>query len=94
MDSFQSSLEIGLATFFTMEDVPLILKHPDDPKKEDKLMIEMLKCLVGKSNYTFPGLFFVFLLQTNGFIAKSKTPSYLEQKDELKKELIVSVGGS
>lgn len=74
-----------------MDDVPLILKHPDDPKKQDNLFIEMFKCMVGKSKYTFPGLFFVFLLQTNGFISKSKIPDYMEKRDQLKKELIVSV---
>lgn len=90
MGSFQKSLEIGLATFFSIEDIPLILKHPDDPKTEDSLFQELLKCIIGQSKYTFAGLFFVTLLQTNGFIAKSKVSDYVAQSELLKKELIVS----
>lgn len=90
MDDFQKSLEIGLATFFSIEDVPLILKNPDDPKEQDSLWPEMAKCMVGQSKYTFAGLLFVMLIQTNGFIAKSKVEDYVQKCAELKEELMVS----
>lgn len=89
MESFQKSLEIGLATFFSIEDIPLILKHPHDPKTEDSLFPELMKCIIGQSKYTFAGLFFVTLLQTNGFIAKSKVTDYVAKSELLKQELIV-----
>lgn len=90
MESFQKSLEIGLATFFSIEDVPLILKNPDNPKEQDSLWPEIGKCLLGQSKYTFAGLLFVLLIQTNGFIAKSKVSNYVQKCEELKKEMLVS----
>lgn len=89
MKSLQESLEIGLSKMFIVTDIPLILQHPDNPQIEDNLYIELAKCLVGQSKYTFAGLFFCLLMRTNGFIPKSKISHYIEKHDELQKQLLV-----
>lgn len=87
--SLQETMEIGLANFFNMTDIPLILRHPHNPETEDNLFVELAKCLVGQSKYTFAALFFCILLRTHGFIPESKKSHYIEKSDELKKQLIV-----
>lgn len=89
-ESLQNTTETGLAKFFTMEDVPLILRHRDNPKKIDSLFIEMLKSIIGQSKYTFAGLFFVLLYYTHGFIPKSKLPKYTAEFDQLKTQFLAS----
>lgn len=83
-------MEIGLAKIVDITDIPSILKHPHDPKVEDSLSLELAKCIVGQSKYTFAALFFSLLLRTHGFIPKSKMPQYIDKCDELKKHFIVS----
>lgn len=87
--TLQQSLEIGLSFFFTVEDIPLILRNPDNPKEVDSLPWELLKSLFGQSNYTFAGLFFCILLETNGFMSPSVIPEYVKQGEQLKQELLV-----
>lgn len=82
-------MEIGLAKLFDIADIPSILRHPHNPKVEDNLYVELAKCVVGQSKYTFAALFFCVLIRTHGFIPKSKMPHYIEKGDELKKHLIV-----
>lgn len=83
-------MEISLAKILDIPDIPIILQHPDDPKKEDNLYIEIAKFLLGQSKYTFSSLYFCVLLRINGCVWKSNMPHYIERGDELKKHLIVS----
>lgn len=89
MQSLQHLVEGGLAKFFSMEDVPLIVRHLDNPKKLDNVYFEMFKAMFGKSKYTFAGLFFVFLYYTRGFIAKRKIPKHIENFDATQAEFEV-----
>lgn len=82
-------MEIGLAKLFDIADIPSILQNPHNPEKADNLYLELAKCLVGQSKYTFAALFFCVLIRTHGFIPKSKMPHYIDKADELKKHLIV-----
>lgn len=88
-DSLQILLEGGLAKFFSMEDVPLILRHPDDPKKLDNVYWEIMKTPFGQSKYSFAGLFFVFLYYTNAFIPKRKISKYNGEFEAIRTELLV-----
>lgn len=90
--SLQESMEIGLSKMFDITDIPSILRHADNPEVEDNLCVELLRSLIGQSKYTFAALFFCVLMHTNGFIAKSKTPLYVEKGEELKKLLISFLG--
>lgn len=87
----QKAVEIGIAQLFSIEDIPLILKDPENPKKIDNVYTEIFKSMFRKSKYSFAGLFFCFLYYTNGFIAKKKIPGYLMEAEKLKIELLVSV---
>lgn len=88
-ESLQILLEGGLAKFFSMEDVPLITRHLDDPKKIDNVYWEILKVVFGKSKYSFAGLFFVFLYYTNAFIPKRKIPKYNIEFEAIKGQMLV-----
>lgn len=87
----QRSVETGIAQLFNIEDIPLILKDPENPKKVDNVFTEIFKSLFGKSQYSFAGLFFCFLYYTNGFISKRKIPNYLMDAEKIKAELLVSI---
>lgn len=86
----QQILEGGLAKFFSMEDVPLIKRHMDDPKKIDNVYWEIMKVPFGKSKYSFAGLFFVFLYYTNAFIPKRKIGKYSGEFEELRQRILVN----
>lgn len=87
----QKAVESGLAQLFSIEDIPNVLKDPENPKKIDNVFTEIFKSMFGKSKYSFSGLFFCFLYHTNGFIAKKKIPGYLLEGEKLKAELLVSI---
>lgn len=88
--SLQELVECGLAQFFTMKDIPLILRDSENPKKIDNVYIEILKSMFGKSQYSFAGLFFCFLYETNGFIPKRRIPKYVRMLEEYRKIFLVS----
>lgn len=87
--SLQELVECGLAQFFTIKDIPLILRHADDPKKVDNVYYEMFKSIFGKSKYSFAGLFFCFLYETNGFIPKRKIQKYVQMMAEYRQRFLV-----
>lgn len=88
MQSLQQTLESSLASFFTMSDIPLILRHPDNPETCDSLPAELAKSLVGRSQYSFAGLFFATLIGTGGLISAGRVPGFIQQTDELRKQLL------
>lgn len=89
--SLQPLVEGGLAKLFSMQDIPLILRHPDNPKKVDNVYLELVKSLFRKSKYTFAGLYFCVLFYTNGFIPKSDIPKHNAKFDAIKEDLLVSI---
>lgn len=92
LKSLQQSLETSIATFFTMTDIPYILRHPEEPSTCDSLPVELAKSMVGRSQYSFAGLFFATLIRTGGFIPASRVPAYVQQNDELRKRLLAMLG--
>lgn len=89
--SLQELIECGLAQFFTMKDIPLILRDTENPKKVDNVYVEIFKSIFGKSKYSFAGLFFCFLYETNGFIAKRKIPKYVRMLEDYRKAFLVII---
>lgn len=89
IDSFQILTECGIAQFFTMEDVPSILKDGAHPKKMDNVYAELFKSAIGKSKYSFAGLFFCFLYETNGLIPKRRIPKYVRTGEKIRQKLLV-----
>ncbi|KAJ6638111.1 Fatty-acid amide hydrolase 2 [Pseudolycoriella hygida] len=90
--SLQESMEIGLVKMFEIPDIPIILKHPQNPQMEDSLYMELAKSLFGKSKYSFAGLFFCVLIRTNGFISKSKNVHYNEKLEDLRRHFLSFLG--
>lgn len=89
--SMQNLVEAGLAQFFQMRDIPLIVRDGSDTQQPDSIFKEMTKSMFGKSKYSFAGLFFCFLYATNGLIPKRKISKYLRTGDSVRKQLLVSV---
>lgn len=87
--SLQELIECGLAKFFTMQDIPLILRDAENPKKIHNVYLEIFKSIFGKSNYSFAGLFFSFLYETNGFIPKRKIPKYVRTLENYRQAFLV-----
>lgn len=87
--SLQELVECGLAQFFTMKDIPLILRDIENPKKIHNVYKEIGKSIFGKSKYSFAGLFFSFLYETNGLIPKKKIPKYVAKFENYRQEFLV-----
>lgn len=87
--SLQVLVECGLAQFFTMQDIPLILRDVEDPKKKHNVYLELAKSCVGQSDYSFAGLFFSGLYETNGLIQKRKIPKYVQLMEKYRQQFLV-----
>lgn len=87
--NLQELVECGLAQFFTIQDIPLILRDVENPKKIHNVYLEMLKSMFGKSKYSFAGLFFSFLYETNGLIPKKKISKYVNMMKQYRQEFLV-----
>lgn len=89
LGSLQELVECGLAQFFTMKDIPLILRDTKNPKIIHNVYLELLKSCFGKSKYSFAGLFFAFLYETNGLISKRKITKYVNELENHRQEFLV-----
>lgn len=85
LDSLQETTEIGLALLFNC-DLPLMLEHP---KRKDNVYLELLKSIIGQSNYSYNSLYSSLLIHVNGFIPRKNVPIYREMGDALKEKLLV-----
>lgn len=88
--SLQKLIEAGLAQFFQMQDIPMIIQDGSATQKPDSIFLEMVKSVFGKSKYSFAGLFFCFLYATNGLIPKRNIPKYLKAGELVRQHLLVS----
>lgn len=87
--SMQELTECGLAKFFTIKDIPLILRNTENPKKKQNVYLEMIKCAAGQSDYSFAGLFFSFLYETHGLIQKKNIPKYVQLLEKYRQQFLV-----
>lgn len=87
--SLQELIECGLAQFFTIKDIPLILRDAENPKKVHNVYKELFKSMFGKSKYSFAGLFFAFLYETNGLMSRSKISKYVNTMESYRLEFLV-----
>lgn len=88
--SLQELIECGLAQFFTIKDIPLILRDAENPKKVHNVYKELFKSIFGKSKYSFAGLFFAFLYETNGLIPQRRIAKYVNTLENYRQEFLVS----
>lgn len=89
IESLQELIECGLAQFFTIKDIPLILRDTENPKIIHNVFLELFKSIFGKSKYSFAGLFFAFLYETNGLIPKRKIAKYVNKLESYRQEFLV-----
>lgn len=90
LGSLQDLIECGLAKFFTIQDIPLILRDSENPKKVHSVYLEIFKSIFGKSKYSFAGLFFCFLYETNGLIPKKNISKYVAMLERYRQEFLVN----
>lgn len=88
--SLQKLTECGLAQFFQMQDIPMIVRDGSTTQKPDSIFLEMVKSIFGRSKYSFAGLFFCFLYATNGMIPQRNIPKYLKTGEQVRQQLLVS----
>lgn len=89
IESMQELIECGLAQFFTIKDIPLILRDAEDPKIIHSVYKEILKSMFRTSKYSFAGLFFSFLYETNGMIPKRKINKYVDMMQNHRQTFLV-----
>lgn len=54
--------------------------------------MELGKSLIGKSDYTFAGLYFFALLATGGFISPSRKDMYIKKGNDIRKKMLEMLG--
>ncbi|KAG5679622.1 hypothetical protein PVAND_009182 [Polypedilum vanderplanki] len=84
-------LEISICTFFTIEDIPDLLSNCGTSKRKD-LWNELVKSLLGYSDYTTQALYFYALHSTNGFISLTKRDAYIKKGNEIRQKLLKRLG--
>jgi fatty acid amide hydrolase 2 len=88
----QETLDMSIAVFFAMEDVPDFLVDPADPKRRDSLPGQIARSLMGRSKYSFASLLFLALYETGGFIPPSQRPVYKVKMDQMRQKMITALG--
>jgi len=81
------TLEISISTFFAMEDIPDLLSNNKTSNPKD-LWNELGKSIIGRSDYSFYGLFFFALHATGGLMPSSKKEYYIKKGVELRQKIL------
>ncbi|XP_048513615.1 fatty-acid amide hydrolase 2-B-like isoform X2 [Athalia rosae] len=79
------SLDIGMALFFGMKEMPQLLLDPEDPKHESNPISELGKLLFGLSRHNSSAILFKLLRDVHAFIPQSKLPSYRGKVQKLER---------
>lgn len=76
-------------SFFKVEDIPEILIDTKDPNSKDNLFTELIKCVVGQSEYSFNALYFLSLIETKRLMSKEKVARFSKEVEVLRNKLLV-----
>lgn len=70
----------------------LLLPFPSSPQKPKDLWNELGKSIIGRSEYSFYGLFFFALRATGGFVRPSKKDEYKKNGADLRRRILEKLG--
>lgn len=90
--NLNETFEIGLALLFNVKESPTLLKHPEIPNlPDDNIYTEVLKCLVGKSKYTFAALIFYLVVEIRAFMPEHRIQKYVKRSEVVRQKFLVFV---
>ncbi|XP_050679677.1 fatty-acid amide hydrolase 2-like [Leptidea sinapis] len=78
----ENTVEMSVSMFFSMQDIPNMLRDPDNPKRDKSLILEIFKSLCGTSSRSLQALGFTLLHRTGLFI--QDTSRYCRLAEEFK----------
>lgn len=83
---------ITFATLMSQDRPPNALINPNIPEKYVSPIKEMFKYFLGKSDHSFPAIFFHFLYEVGEMIPQSFIQHYLMERESLKEKLSRKLG--
>uniref|UniRef100_A0A336LYA9 CSON005017 protein n=1 Tax=Culicoides sonorensis TaxID=179676 RepID=A0A336LYA9_CULSO len=86
------SFEIGISLLLGIKEMPDLLGYRKDNKLRDSALLEMAKCIVGKSQYTFSSLTMAYINDSRAMMPEHKIAKYTEEAEDLRKEFINLLG--
>lgn len=89
-DDINDCPEMALCSLQSLTDLPNMFNDRENPKESHSLLIELGKAMIGKSQFTLAGVMFYILYKTKHMFSPEDRQRYLEMKDALKKQMIVS----
>lgn len=87
--NLSDSFEIGVSLLMGIKEMPDLLGYQKDNKLRDHALTEMVKCLIGRSQYTFSSLVVAYLNESRGIISEHKIAQYTEESKEIRQQFIV-----
>ncbi|XP_015117790.1 fatty-acid amide hydrolase 2-A [Diachasma alloeum] len=91
MDEMSETCEVATGVFFSMKDMPPIL-IPSNTKDNVNSTLELLKSLVGRSEFTKSAIFMSLVKDLNGLVCPSNVPICLQKLEDLRVKLLKQLG--
>ncbi|XP_058453043.1 fatty-acid amide hydrolase 2-B-like [Malaya genurostris] len=91
-DHMSECLEMAMCTLQALEDVPNMFDNRENPKEKHSLVIELGKSIIGKSRFTLAAIVFYILFNTKHLFSPKEQQLYLQKLQELKKQMIDTLG--
>ncbi|XP_053691584.1 fatty-acid amide hydrolase 2-B-like [Sabethes cyaneus] len=91
-DHINESMEMAMCTLQSLEDVPNIFDNRENPKEKHNLLAELGRAMIGKSQFTLAAVVFYILLNTKHLFNPEEHQIYLQKAEELKKQIIDTLG--
>ncbi|XP_053680462.1 fatty-acid amide hydrolase 2-B-like [Anopheles nili] len=85
-------MELAFSVLQSLRDVPSIFHHPEDPKAQHNLLLELVRCAVGQSRYSLAGIMFYVIFGLRHFFTADRLLTYQEKAVALRTQLIDTLG--
>ncbi|XP_063695622.1 fatty-acid amide hydrolase 2-B-like [Culicoides brevitarsis] len=86
------AFEMCVALLMEVQNLPDLLGYQKENKVRDNALVEMAKCLIGRSQYTFAPLSLAFLNDNRVMIPEQKCKKYLPAARKLRQQFIDLLG--
>ncbi|XP_035891461.1 fatty-acid amide hydrolase 2-B-like [Anopheles stephensi] len=85
-------MELAFSVLQSLNDVPSIFHNPDNPKATPSLMVELVRCALGQSQYSLAGIMFYVIFALKNFFSAEALENYMELAAGLRRQMIETLG--
>ncbi|XP_052866207.1 fatty-acid amide hydrolase 2-B-like [Anopheles cruzii] len=91
-DNMPEAMELAFSVLQSLSDVPSIFHNPANPKAPHSLGVELLRSVLGRSQYTLAGIMFYVIFSLKNFFTSDRLDAYLQKAAQMRKQMIDTLG--